>query len=155
MRFVAQLRARAERRGHDALRVEPQVLCDVRAHPLDPPRLGPAVAQRRRYGRKQVVAEVRDAEDVRPRLTHGEMHVVLRSAHPGELEQFHRPSPRFSPRPPQQVRYSGDVFAHRQVRHEPDLLDHVADVAAQLHRIHLVHPLAVHHHGPGGLEHGE
>ena len=39
--------------------------------------------------------------------------------------------------PAEQARDGGDVVAHPSVREQPALLDHVADAAAQLHRVHL------------------
>jgi hypothetical protein len=56
--------------------------------------------------------------------------------------------------PAEHARQRGDVLADRLVREQPDLLDHVADLAPQLRRLALAHALAVDEHvAAGELDH--
>jgi hypothetical protein len=54
-----------------------------------------------------------------------------------QLEQLPHASRDALLRPAQQARDGRDVLAHRLMREQPDLLDHVADLAAQLPRVAL------------------
>ena len=60
---------------------------------------------------------------------------VLVRVEPDELEQLARARLDPLPVPAQQTRHRTDVRLHRHVREEADLLDHVADRAAQLRQV--------------------
>jgi hypothetical protein len=61
---------------------------------------------------------------------------------PDQVHQLAHPLIRAALVPAQQLRDGGDVLGDRAVREEPDLLDHVADVAPQLVLVGLAHAAA-------------
>ncbi len=114
---------------------------------LDAAELGVQLAARQRVERAEwlVHQQHRRIGSERPRdtdplpLTAGQLvgppRAELRRRQPDQIEQLLGAARNPLGRPPLELRHDGNVGAHRQVRKQPDVLQHEPDASTQLDRI--------------------